>query len=241
MNVELEEVIDITRGELPFLRFLLRDLREEGEIKELFASLPRLSALRLICKELSLARDSEAMIRACTEKARLLIFQETVTSKGYKPWLFMAHGFWKPNTRITRYKKLWKEIEQRYGIDIFRYSVEVEIASPDGLRYATVTELFPENFFVGATILRKNADSILLLTQRQDIETRGEVKVLFDAAYLKADQSYDSSVSWARFVAQRCLLGEIVVSAGGSWDEQAYYWEFYGLPENLRLLTQEVP
>jgi hypothetical protein len=128
-------------------------------------------------------------------------------------------------------------IEQRYGIETFRRGPEVEFTSPEGLRYATVTELFPKNFSVGAAVLRKNADSALLLTQGENMETEEAVKALFDTMFLEENGSYRSSISWARLVAQRCPLGEIPVKAGGSWDERAYYLEFLGLVERLSLLT----
>lgn len=236
MKLELEKVSDITVGEFPLLLYTLDDVREETFARRLFADLPRVSALRVICTELDLPRDSEQMIQACTEAARALIFQPAVSSKGYIPWLLVAHGFWEPDNRITRYKKLWRRLEQRYGAETFRRGPEIEIASSEGLRYAVGTELMIENFSVGTTVLRANSASALTLTQTREMETEEGLKALFNAAFLKENGLYHM-VSWARFIARRCSLGEIVVKAGGSWDERKYYLEFFGLPENLSLLS----
>lgn len=237
MNIEFEKIPDISVGEFPLLLYLLDDAREEAAIRQLFAALPQISALRVVCKELELPRDSEEMIHVCTEAARLLIFQQGVSLKGYIPWLLIAQGFWEPDNRITRYRRLWRRLDQCYGAKTLRRGPEIEIASSEGLRYAVVTELTTENFFVGSAILRVNSASGLTLTQLSEIETEDGLKSLFDAAFLKEDKSYTHRVSWARFVARRCPMGEIVVKAGGSWDERKYYLEFFGLPENLSLLS----
>jgi len=238
MKIELEEVPDITVGEFPLLLYLLDDVREESFARQLFAGLPRVSALRVVCSELDLPRDSEQMMQTCAEAAQSLIFQHAALSKGYTPWLFIAHGAWQPDNRITRYKKLWPSLKQRYGAETFRRGPEIEITSTEGTRYAIVTELLRENFFIGTTILRTNSASALILTRTQELETEEGLTVLLTAALMKENGSYLHRVSWARLIAQRCPRGEILVKAGGSWDEQKYYVEFFGLPENLKILTQ---
>jgi hypothetical protein len=236
MHIELEHIPDITAGEFPLLYFLLHDLREEETTKRLFASLPRISALCVVGKEFDW-RDSEQPIQACSEAAQSLIFPRTTSLKGYRPWLFLAHGGEQPDNRITRYKKLWRGIEQQYGVDSFRREPEVEIVSSAGLRYATVTELTIKNFFLGMTLLRERKSSAVLLSPLLEMPTEAVITDLFWAAFQSDGGIPTASVKWSQLVARRCPLGEILVRAGGSWDERKYYLEFFGLPENLSLLS----
>src|SRR5262249_10487607 len=138
--------------------------------------------------------------------------------------------------RIVRYKKLWKSVKQRYEEENFRREPEIEISSPEGLRYAAVTEVTRENFLAGVSIVRRTRASALILTQRTNVKTEAGVRSLFDAAFLKEDGVYESMVSWSRLAARRCPEGEILIKASGSWDERQYSLDFLGLPENLRWL-----
>jgi hypothetical protein len=236
MNIEFEKITNITEGEFPLLHFLLHDLREEEATKRLFASLPCIGAFRVVCKELDLPRDSEQMIQACLDAAQSLIFPQAPSLKGYRLWLFLAHGVEQPDSRITRYKKLWSGIEQQYGVGIFRRELEVEIVSDEGLRYATLTELTIENFFIGMTLLRERRSSALFLSPLLETPTETSITALFWAAFQQEKGLPTASVKWPQLIAHRCPLGEILVRAGGSWDERKYYLEFFGLPEKLSLL-----
>ena len=75
MKIELEEVLDITMGEFPLLLYSLDEVREETFTRRLFADLPRVSALRVVCTELDLLRDSEQMIQTCRKQRASSFFR----------------------------------------------------------------------------------------------------------------------------------------------------------------------
>ena len=201
---------------------------------------PKIDALRVVCSELGLPRDFARMCVACAEAAKPLVFDDR-SPGGHRPWLFVATAAWLPDDRVTRYEKLWKRIDERYGIGAGRRGPEVPFESAEGLRFAAVAELTPENFAEGARLLRGLRSSALVWTAREQMDSEAGTRRFFELAFPPRKGVPDALTDWARLASAYCPLGDILVRPSGSWDERECSLDFIGRRDQLRPLEAGLP
>ncbi len=237
MELMFVRVDDVLAGETPFL---LDSFDRLPEAERLRKDVPQIGALRVVCSELGLPRDFEKMGEICTEAARSLVFDRR-SLPGYRPWLFVATPTSLPDNRITRYKKLWKGIEERCGVGAGRHGPEVLFQSAEGLRFAAAAELTRKSFAEGTRLLRGLTSSALVWTAREGMDSEAETRRFFERAFPLRKGVPDGRTDWIRLASAYCPLGDVLVRASGSWDERECALDLIGVPEQVSRLESDLP
>lgn len=220
--------------------FLLDSFDQLPGIEQARGRTPEIDALRVVCSELGLPRDFARMCVACAEAAKTLVFDNRGPS-GHRPWLFAATAALLPDDRVTRYKKLWKRIDESYGIGTGRRGPEVPFEFAEGLRFAAVVELTPENFAEGTRLLRALRSSALVWTAREQMDSEAGTRRFFELAFPPRKGVPDDRTDWARLASAYCPLGDILVRPSGSWDERECSLDLIGRRDQLRPLEAGLP
>lgn len=233
MHLELVRVKDTLGGEVPFLLDSFDQLPDVGRLR---AQAPKIDALRVVCGEPGLPRDWHTMTRLCAEAALPLAF-DSDPLQHHQVWLFVSHASWLPDDRVRRHKKLWGNLSEEHLLDSLRCSPEVAFRSELGIRYAAVCRLTPGSFAEGARVLRGLRSSAMLLTERAAGGTEEYVRSLFGAAFPIRKGVPDNRVDWIGLAARFCPLGDVLVRAGGSFDERECSLDFVGEAALIDRLT----
>ena len=212
------------------------DVRQKDHIKYYSMLIPQIDVLKVACVEPSLPRDIELMSVKCSLVVKGILFGNYPALHGFKPWLFISDETWQPKSKLIRHKKLWKRLEIDFSLNEFQHEEEVEFESDKGLRYATIAEVTVSNVITAIQILRSKRSSALIFSNKCGMQSRNNIRSIFELAFTKEKGIERSMINWPNLIANLCPTGDLVIKAGGSYDEREIYVNFFGTSDKINLL-----
>lgn len=198
--------------------------------------LPRLAGLKVICEDVRWPRSLEAMNAACAEQVKLLLFSSAARRQAYRVWLFVAYAFWEADSRIVRYRKLWKTMPRELVDCNFHLSPEVLFESKEGVRYAGVALVTSDRFLEATRMLLARDSFALIMSKREGMDTEPRIRELFEAAFPIGKHGNVGPVDWQHLAEKLCPLSDVVIKAGGHFDDREAYIDLILSPETMAAL-----
>lgn len=188
-------------------------------------SVPKLAAMTILCEEKGLPRNLELMDKACAGYGERLLKNLTV-NLNYKIWMFLAHGPWQMKSAVVRHNKLWKSLLKEWPLNARSLSQEIMVESQDGIRFAGVAEIGPESLFIATQILRQEQSGAIILSQRNGLDSKDGVLQIFRAAFPIEKGKERTRIDWLSLCLNLCVMGDVIIKIGGSWDERETSLDF---------------
>ncbi len=181
--------------------------------------MPDIASFSCICKSNNWSIDWDVMYNYCAEYLRPKLFDNDYLSipENYKLYLFLCDSWWVPDTRITRYKRLWKSFPKEWQINELSLGEEVMITSSEGVRFYGVAEVTASDFTKATYILIRRNPYFMILTQRKDINTEIELTRIFNFTYPPKNNIGNvagESINWLNLSCNLCPLGDIIIKTG---------------------------
>ncbi len=178
-----------------------------------------LSAVTFLARKTAWTDELSSMLQACGSLMKQ--FFVDCGFHDYDFWLVVAHGPWQPDTRITRYRKLWKSNRQLVPFrNLTNRSDEILIESDAGLRYAGMVELDDNTFGQAIELLRTDSACFILASNRSQVHSADSLVNMISLAFPNDDSGMKStSVDWLNVAASLCARGDFVVRVSGLFDD----------------------
>ncbi|MHB1456934.1 MAG: hypothetical protein ACYC0V_08480 [Armatimonadota bacterium] len=135
-----------------------------------------------------------------------------------KIWIFFFTSSEHPN-RITRYKRLWKDLWYDDDLDTSKFlqMQEIEIVHDDMVSYAGVGQITTDEFTSMIHYIRKHRSYFIVLSHRDSFPDKANITRLYEAVY--------SNSIYGALIPMLCPIGDVVVRLPDIYDTPPYPYE----------------
>lgn len=200
------------------------DVQRIGAWRDLFAHGPPVSALTVSPSESSLDSIAEAL--------KAVLLRRNGGSGELRFWIFLADGYWQDDTRLARYRKIWRYLDQQ-GIhwpDSLR-GPEVEVRSTLGVRYVTTALVTHASFREATTMMFRQGSTTFMLISEEEFLSEASVLELFEAAFSASNNGYpETHLNWGRLIQRRASRGDVIIKRSGFFDALAWSIDLIAQP-----------
>lgn len=209
-------------------------LFDEKRNQELFTNIPEVG-IASYTTALSQDQDSQSsLIQECTRFLDNDLI--SIIPNDYSMWLFIIEPDWKPDTRINRYKQLWRTYSPQSLANLVLGS-EVLFASSEGLRYAGLAEI-PRSHLIEGIELTSQCSAIII-TKREINSTAG-IEELYRLAFSYQNSTSLSIIDWMMLASSLCPKGDLVIRAGADDYSKQWYIDLFASSEIIRKINSAV-
>jgi hypothetical protein len=192
---------------------------EKTRLKGATEPVSKIGALRVICQEWQLPRDMELLFATCFQWAREVWEDVNSPLSSYTPWILIADAGWRHADKITRYKRLWRKLAERWDTSGFSEKIESEIVSIEGVRFVGLARLSESGVGTAFQLMREYPAAIML-TPGRGLGAEISIGSLFSASF-PAEKGIPGEqldlLSMSQFLSPTNV---VVVKAGGSFGER---------------------
>lgn len=192
------------------------------------ASLQSVAGVSLLARRSGSEPDLASLIHACGQRLQ-------PTMSGLPVWIFVAHGPWQPDNRITRHRGLWRShaMRARWERPETVKSEAVAIAGAAGVRFAGVAAVDNTWLLEALELVRVDPACFLFVSHRKDLVLPEQVKRLFDVVFTGGPADSQTHIDWQALITAVCPLGDIVIRVSGGFDDPEGAIDLIGDPKHL--------
>jgi len=229
MKLETHLADNILRDH-PYL--VCEDVRQEAKLSNYANTLPKISALSLVCSDEQPLESLEPAEGMCIDALGHIVFDQE-NSKYFSPWLFLAHGAWQPNTRIVKHHRLRGGFASSHQFDALTKAQDIEIESAEGIRYASTVKLDEAMLPLALKIIRREKISSVILLSDIEWDWIEQTKELFEVAFPDSINGPQTRISWPSLIISLCPQNHLLVKANGSMDDGELSLRIIGLTKKV--------
>jgi hypothetical protein len=123
---------------------------------------PQIGALCIACQEPGLPRDMEILYSTCFENSKTVWEDVRPPLSAFNPWIFISDSGWRHADRVSRYKRIWRKLSERWDLSGFSNSIELEVNSSEGIRFTGLAQLSPDAVGTAFQLMREYPAVIVL-------------------------------------------------------------------------------
>lgn len=181
--------------------------------------LPRLSVHSIIGSMLFNKEDWEKFLKIASGTIKHHIKSSDLLN-GYKFYLFGIGESGNPNSKVFKYRKLWKKLEQDFDIKNFVRGPEVDSLNRNQeLFYASCAEFSLSDFEEALRIVRHiPTNYMIFLSNKNDIMSQKFIKDFLENYYINGER--EGELDYFQIALHFCTKGNIVFRWGNSSEEQ---------------------
>ena len=215
MTIKLQQIVtDDLYTAVDTLKF------DRVELKKHVQNVPELSAVTFLATRVAPTDKLADLVHACGKK--IIPFLKNNGLDSYRLLLFVAHGPWQPDMKLTRYKRLWKGHPGLKKFSSFPdKSDEIEISSDSGIRYTGLIELHDEDQLLQAIeFIRNDRASCIIVSRRQKIFSPEAIQEIFAFAFPKDQHDREATtINWFSLVGRLAPKGDLILRVFGNFDD----------------------
>lgn len=189
----------------------------KDEAKRKVGYVPNLSVFSMIGTMIFSKVDRELFTRLCSG----LVTESIIKKMSFNEYNFFLFGVVETNninSRVFKYRKLWKKLERDFDIDNLILGPEVEYLEDERLCYASIAEFNVEEFYKAIHIISSNPQKYSIIgSKRKDYRTEGFIKSLLENVYING--ATKGEIDYFKLALISCPKGDIVFRWGSSSEE----------------------
>lgn len=164
--------------------------------------------------------DKRDFITRCTNDIRS-IFSRSLKLSGYKVYIIANVEIIDRNSRIERYKRVWKSLQNKWSLDTFRKGPEVELSVGDSAFYSSIAEFSLAQLPVALEIVANNPERfVIIASERENLLCEGSIKDICSIVFNTIDPAFPM-IDYLKLCLHLCSKGDIVFRWGDSAEEVA--------------------
>lgn len=162
--------------------------------------------------------DRNEFINECANDINR-IFSSSPELSSYKFYLLANVEISDRNSRIEKYKKVWKFLQDKWSLDTFNKGSEVELTRGDTSFYSSIAEFSLDKFSVALKIVANNPRKFTIIaSERENILCEGSIKDTFEIAFNDTDVKFPM-IDYFNLCINYCPKGDVVFRWGDSSEE----------------------
>lgn len=136
--------------------------------------------------------DNKKFLEICNEIVRK-IFKNHKSLDDYKLYLLANIKLDNPNSKVARYRKIWKLIQKSWDVSEFKLGTELEMNSEDKLYYTSIAQFEFQSFLEVLEMVSKNPTKYTIIASKNnDLITSESIASIFKLAFngygIKSDE-----------------------------------------------------
>lgn len=190
----------------------------KDEAYERFGQIPNLSVFSVNGLGLIGAAEKSAFIKLCNSEI-IKKFKSQNISKNYKLYLFANVEVDDKNSRIEKYKKVWKTVQSKWDLDGFNLGTEIEREIDGKLYFSSIVGFRINNLSTALQIVSSNPKRYAIIASRKDgVLSEKMITEIFEVAFNKYKNSVDE-IDYFSLAMHLCTNGDMVFRWGNSSEE----------------------
>lgn len=162
--------------------------------------------------------DRYEFINECANDIKDIFLGNSELSS-YKFFLIANIEISDKNSRIEKYKKVWKLLQNKWSLDTFDKGPEVDFAIGDNFFYSSIAEFDIEKFSVALEIVASNFRKFTIVaSKRENLLCESSVKDTFGILFNASDVKFPT-IDYFNLCINYCPEGDIVFRWGDSSEE----------------------
>jgi hypothetical protein len=177
-----------------------------------------LTLIEFICTADSWPLDIGEMFAASSRDLYPVLLESQ--RRGLVSYLFVSDSYDIPDTRITRYYKLWKP--RSLPFDVKDFSSEYLSETSDGLRFYGAVKLHEDNFATAMELLTYRS-GIMIMSKTLDVESFSDMTAIFHALYQKHQDRtslQQGRIHFGSAAIRLCPPCNVLITSYGEADER---------------------
>ncbi|MBU3174698.1 hypothetical protein LL033_23480 [Clostridium estertheticum] len=137
----------------------------------------------------------------------------------YKFYIVVSKKIKDINSKVEFYKKIWKDIRKKWGIENFNLGVEIKVEAEGVSFFTSIAEFSIDNLSLALEIVSANPKlNTIIISKANDILTEKYTEKLFHTLFNSEAQD-SKEIDYYSFCAQCCNEGDIAVRWGTSFED----------------------
>mgnify|MGYP001388245156 CR=1 FL=1 len=182
--------------------------------RQIMPSVPELSTFTIN----GVLVDRNEFIKKCACDIKT-VFIETSSFKDYKFYLIANVEILDRNSRIEKYKKVWKALQNKWSLNEFIKGEEIELLIGDNTVYSSIAEFNLENLSIALDIVANKPRMFTIISSnRSGLLTEKSIQRTFNILFNETDKQLPS-IDYLNLCLQYCSDEDIVLRWGDSSEE----------------------
>ncbi|EKQ53038.1 MULTISPECIES: hypothetical protein [unclassified Clostridium] len=162
--------------------------------------------------------DRSAFINSCSGEIKKIL-EKYESIKNYKLYLFANVEIKNKNSRIERYKKVWKVLKSKWELEGFNSGSEIEIKSGEKAFFSSIAEFKVENLSTALEIVSSNPKVYsIIASKKEDVLSNKTITSISEVAFNKKNK-YVDEIDYFNLSIHLCQQGDMVFRWGESSEE----------------------
>lgn len=181
-------------------------------------NIERLSVFSVIGSGLFGVDNKTKFIDLCSSEVKRVITKYEVMND-YNLYLFVVVEVKDKNSRIEKYKKVWKVVQAKWEIDGFNKGIEVEIETMGKVFFSSIAEFKLKDFSRALDIVSSSSEiCAIIASKRENILSQESITDIFKMAFTQ-QQEYTDEIDYYNLSINLCPQGDMVFRWGDSSEE----------------------
>lgn len=177
-----------------------------------------ISVFSINASEIFNINEKNEFVEICIKKIKELFINEDYLSK-YKLYLFVNIEVANVNSKVEKYKKVWKRFQSKWDITEFNKGVEIEMKMEEKLFFSSIAEFNIKDIDTALEIISTiPAMCTIIASERENILSESSITNIFRSAFNK-DSCYQDEIDYFYISQNLCSQGDIVFRWGDSSEE----------------------
>lgn len=184
---------------------------------EMFGVVPGLSVFSYNASMIFGLADRANFIGMCNEEIKRIFSQELLNH--YEFCLFANVEIKDKNSRIEKYRKVWKSLQTRWRLEDFHKGPELETNLGDKLLYSGIAKFPVESLPIALALVSSDPKKhTIFATKKKNVLTENIIETVANVAFNLGEEGKDE-INYFNLSLNFCPQGDIVFRWGDSSDE----------------------
>ncbi|WP_368292718.1 hypothetical protein [Dehalobacter sp. TBBPA1] len=184
---------------------------------EILGYVPNLSILSFNGTMMFTQGDKKLFIESSSNEINKLFLKEPL--KNYTLYLMANLEVKNNNSKIEKYRKVWKALQTEWNLEGFKFGPEIEVNKNDNCFYTSIASFKTENISKSVELVSMSPKKFAIFAScNKDTLTEARIKEIFDSTNILND-SKNLEINYYLLSLYLCPKGDIVFRLGTSSEE----------------------
>lgn len=177
-----------------------------------------ISVFSINATEIFNADEKKVFMEVCTKKIKKIFKNDNLLSE-YKLYLFANIEVDNTNSKVEKYKKVWKKIQLKWDVEEFNKGVEVELKIREKYFFSSIAEFNMKDTSTALEIISTIPKTCTIIaSKRENILSDSSITNIFRSAFNEGNE-YEDEIDYFYISQNLCPQGDIVFRWGDSSEE----------------------
>lgn len=191
---------------------------DKDEASERVGKIPNLSVFSVNASELYDSSDRTNFKNLCTSEIRKVFINQRL-SEEYKLYLFVSVEVIDRNSRIEKYRKVWKLLQTKWQLSGLNKGPEIEVHVDEKIFFTSIADFRLENLSMVLEIVSSNPKRYAIIaSKKENLLSEKSIKNIFGIAF-NNNRGYMDEIDYYNLAIHLCPEDDMIFRWGDSSEE----------------------